>query len=104
MHPSFEGPDWGFKSTGAQRAACLRAMGKAIEDDKDVSKMLNTTRFVAHVTTEPYHNGILKNCGAVGQLLVKMNHIKAAPCSRAVPTVHRWGHVLDQAATAAVRM
>lgn len=35
---SFEGPDWGFKSTGAQRAACLRAMGQAIEDDKDVSK------------------------------------------------------------------
>lgn len=34
---SFEGPDWGFKSTGAQRAACLRALGKAIEDDKDVS-------------------------------------------------------------------
>lgn len=35
---SFEGPDWGFKSTGAQRAACLRAMGQAIEDDKAVSE------------------------------------------------------------------
>ena len=35
---SFEGPDWGYKSTGAQRAACLRAMGQAIEDDKDVSE------------------------------------------------------------------
>lgn len=34
---SFEGPEWGFKSTGPQRAACLRAMAKAIEDDKDVS-------------------------------------------------------------------
>lgn len=45
MHPSFEGPDWGFKSTGAQRAACLRAMGKAIEDDKDVSKTVNTNVF-----------------------------------------------------------
>lgn len=38
LYGSFEGPDWGFKSTGPQRAACLRAMGKAIEDDKDVSE------------------------------------------------------------------
>eukprot|EP00903_Cladosiphon_okamuranus_P008338 g8021.t1 len=38
----FEGPDWGFKSTGAQRAACLRAMGKAIEVDKDAFARLES--------------------------------------------------------------
>ncbi|CAM9460686.1 unnamed protein product [Ectocarpus sp. 6 AP-2014] len=38
----FEGPNWGFKSTGAQRAACLRAMGKAIEDDKDAFARLES--------------------------------------------------------------
>lgn len=37
---SFEGPDWGFNSTGAKRATCLRALAQAVEDDKDVSKLL----------------------------------------------------------------
>ena len=40
---SFEGPDWGLKSTGAQRAACLRALGKAVGDDRDVRE--NVTDF-----------------------------------------------------------
>lgn len=40
---SFEGPHWGMKSTGLQRAKCLRALGKAIEDDKDVSDNGNMT-------------------------------------------------------------
>ncbi|CAN0270524.1 unnamed protein product [Pylaiella littoralis] len=38
----FEGPEWGFKSTGPQRAACLRAMAKAIEDDKDAFARLES--------------------------------------------------------------
>lgn len=40
-HNSFEGPDWGFNSSGAQRAGYLRAIAQAIEDDKDVSLSLN---------------------------------------------------------------
>lgn len=33
---SFEGPEWGINSTGAKRAACLRALSTAVEADMQV--------------------------------------------------------------------
>lgn len=93
---SFEGPLWGFKSTGAQRAACLRAMGKAIGNDTDVRENKADCRTQTRTGTQ---KGPIENCfshrdrlvHALCPLALMRASLRVCACVRACLCVRREG-------------